>query len=338
MRVITANESEGEEEVGTGSMGVPEDDPTATEWLAEGGLAKHAHRRGYAPPRIVDDEYLERFDARTRILRWLLEHFEDEFLTKLKPLVDSALAKGPLGGGASDLKALPFTLVAHRYLFLRLDSGDWIEPLVKAGFYDWPPAASVDGDGSYFPSVVESAFLVEHAGERPDEVCAAVLAIPDTENPLVVQDIFEIAEVLPTASILSLVPKLLECLRHSASMPWRLALPAVRRLRDDGHTDEARELALGALARGIDESGMARDERQEAIDLLSSDGVAEALVPGVLIDTEGDALAELRRLQWMEERTTGFFVTEQSPLAQEDVGQNDARRVGGLRCPVAALG
>lgn len=290
------------------------EDVLASAWVAQKSLDTYAHRRGSSPPRPLDEDFLALWQERKSSLRWLLGNFENEFLTKLKPIVASAMAQGP-GAGVRGLKTLPFTLVAHRYMFSSLDSADWIEPLVKAGFYEWPPRTSVDSDGNeYYPPWPQSSFLVRFATDNPDSVCDAVLTIPDTENPWVIQDIFAIVEVLPLEAALRLVPRLCDCLRHYVAMPWQEALPVMRRLRDAGNHVEAMSLALAALRRSLEHSGMTPDERAEAIDLLSTEHA-----PDELKGEAEELLATLRRQQRMAENSWSFAVAPQSPLSKDEI-------------------
>lgn len=294
--------------------GIPEDDAMAVAWLDQDSLDQYAHRRGYAPPRLLNTDFLQLWRERKASYLWLLDNFENEFLTKLKPLVASAMAKGP-PQGVKDLKTLPFTQIAHHYMFSQIDSAEWIEPLVKAGFFEWPPGVSVDPDGNeVFLSWPQSRYLVCFATERPDAVCDAVLAVPDTENPWVIQDIFEIAEALPVNKALRLVSRLHECLRHNVSMPWREALPVMRRLRDASHAVEAMGLALAALKPFLEHSGLAFDERPEAIGLLSAENA-----PIELKDEAEELLTRLRRQQRMAENSRAFAVLPRSPLSPEAI-------------------
>lgn len=293
--------------------GVAEDDPMAAAWLAEDSLDKYAHRRGYGPPRPVDSNFLALWDGSKAALRWLLDGFENEFLTKLQPLVASAMQKGPGGGGLKDLTALPFTLISHRYMFLNLDSADWIEPLVKAGFYESPPGVAVDADGrEYFPAWPQLDFLVRFADEQPDAVCNAVLAIPDTENPWVIKGIFEIAKAVPHWLAVRLVPRQCESLGHAISLPWYEAIPVIRRLRDADHRVEAVTLALAALKPSLESSGMSIDDTAEAIGLLAAD-----IAPSEVKEAAEETLTRLRRQQWMAENTRAFAASPRSPLPQE---------------------
>jgi len=295
--------------------GIADDDPMAITWLSEESLAKYAHRRRYEPPRPVDEEFLERFQRAKRTFLWLLQHFEDEFLTRLKPTIAAAVQKGPKRGGVKELLALPFTLVVHRYMFLALDSADWIEPLVKAGFFLWPPSASADPDWNHvFPAWPQSSYLAKFALESPDAVCDAVLSIPDTDNPWIILDIFEVAEILPIELVVQLLPKLLDCLGHPISMPWREALPVMRRLMEAGREVEAMKLAVAALGPSWEQSGMALDELSVAIDLLSVD-----MAPDELKSDAAQPLARLQERQWMAESSHAYPVRPESPLSEEAV-------------------
>lgn len=79
--------------------------------------------------------------------------------------------------------------VNHAYFFSKLESSEWIEPLVDAGFFRDPPPPRERGDFVNYPTWPESKYLLRMAPIAPAEVEQVIGQIPDTDNITVHEDL-----------------------------------------------------------------------------------------------------------------------------------------------------
>src|ERR1700744_340791 len=75
------------------------------------------------------------------------------------------------------------------YFFQNLNSPDWIEPLLKAGFFRRPPSPIREGNTISYPPWVESQYLARIAAKNPALVAKVTREIENTENVRVQHDI-----------------------------------------------------------------------------------------------------------------------------------------------------
>src|SRR5208283_4198309 len=101
----------------------------------------------------------------------------------------------------------------HRYFFDKLNDACWVAPLFQKGFFRTPPPLIPVQGGPYFkaPPWPESRFLARIAGSATADEQARItdiaLALADTENVSVQQDLAEIALAIPPALAVRFVPK-----------------------------------------------------------------------------------------------------------------------------------
>ena len=72
--------------------------------------------------------------------------------------------------------------VNRGYFFSKLESPDWIEPLVEAGYFKNPPPPRVNGDFVSYPVWPESKYLARMAPVAPTQVAEVIRQIPETDN------------------------------------------------------------------------------------------------------------------------------------------------------------
>jgi hypothetical protein len=87
----------------------------------------------------------------------------------------------------------------QRYFFDKLQNPAWIKPLGAKGFFAKPPDPERnerEGTIRFIPWP-QSQYLARMAGERPGEVSAVLLSLPDTDNLSVHQDILIAAAAMP---------------------------------------------------------------------------------------------------------------------------------------------
>ncbi len=85
----------------------------------------------------------------------------------------------------------------YKYFFERVDDPAWLPFLVANGFFKSPPPPERDEGWIRFPAWPESKYLIRVADHSPDEVLAAALGVPETENVRVHEDLMRVAAILP---------------------------------------------------------------------------------------------------------------------------------------------
>ena len=87
--------------------------------------------------------------------------------------------------------------VNRGYFFSKLESPDWIEPLVEAGYFKNPPPPRVNGDFVSYPVWPECKYLARMAPLAPTQVAEVVRQIPETDNINVHEDLARAVIHLP---------------------------------------------------------------------------------------------------------------------------------------------
>ncbi len=147
-----------------------------------------------------------------------------------------------------------FTCYADiEYFFENISSADWIQPLWEKGFFKEPVAQKREGDYIQFPFWCESKYLVRMIKKKQDYkiqklIVDIAIAIKDTKNVRVHEDLADIAfSVIPSLSK-KLVPKLLKCLEspYQLLLPHKLS-PLIKKFTEAGEEEVAFNLAEHSL-------------------------------------------------------------------------------------------
>ena len=91
--------------------------------------------------------------------------------------------------------------VNHAYFFSKLESPEWIQPLVAKGFFRHPPPPQERGDLVHYPTWPESGYLARMASVAPTQVAEVICQIPETDNINVHKDLARAAIHLPAKSM-----------------------------------------------------------------------------------------------------------------------------------------
>ncbi len=149
--------------------------------------------------------------------------------------------------------------VNHSYFFSKLESPDWIEPLVDAGYFTDPPPPRFNGDYVSYPAWPESKYLTRMASVAPARVAEVIGRIPDTDNVSVHEDLARAAIHLSARSMAQWATKEADWISRQPRIehPLDEALGTViDRLADAGMADAAIDLARSLLTiRCVTDSG-----------------------------------------------------------------------------------
>ena len=156
--------------------------------------------------------------------------------------------------------------VNHSYFFSKLESPDWIEPLVDAGYFTDPPPPRFNGDYVSYPVWPESKYLSRMAPVAPTRVAEVIGRIPDTDNVSVHEDLARAAIHLSARSMAQWATKEADWISRQPRIEYPLdeALGTViDRLARAGKADAAMDLARSLLTiRCVSDSGHASSVRE----------------------------------------------------------------------------
>lgn len=186
--------------------------------------------------------------------------------------------------------------VNHSYFFSKLESPDWIEPLVEAGYFADPPLPRVNGDYISYPAWPESRYLARMAPVSPTRVAEVIGRIPDTDNVSVHKDLARAAVHLSAGSMArwaakearwvsrqlrieypldealgTVIDRLARAGKADAALDLARPLLTIRCVPDSGHPGSVRE-PTRAYESGVERSNgeSAGEEDPEAAELAAS--------------------------------------------------------------------
>ena len=149
--------------------------------------------------------------------------------------------------------------VNHSYFFSKLESPDWIEPLVDAGYFADPPPPRLNGDYVSYPAWPESKYLARMALVAPTQVAEVIGQVPVTDNVSVHRDLARAVIHLSAESMAQWAAKEARWVsrQHQIEYPLGEALGTViERLARAGRADAAMDLARSLLTiRCVPDSG-----------------------------------------------------------------------------------
>ena len=149
--------------------------------------------------------------------------------------------------------------VNHSYFFSKLESPDWIEPLVDAGYFADPPPPRFNGDYVSYPAWPESKYLARMAPVAPTQVAEVIGQVPVTDNVSVHRDLARAVIHLSAESMAQWAAKEARWVsrQHQIEYPLGEALGTViERLARAGRADAAMDLARPLLTiRCVPDSG-----------------------------------------------------------------------------------
>jgi hypothetical protein len=158
------------------------------------------------------------------LLDVVLGKFETRFLEPFKVL-DELLAKGT--PATADVKRLrnntPQNSVTLGYFFEKLQSPAWLPLLRKEEFFAHPPEPKATEEGTILPLWPASRYLARMAAVAgaQEAVLDIVLAIPETANVRVYEDLADAARALPSHQAARLGPRL----EQGIALPHQVLLP-----------------------------------------------------------------------------------------------------------------
>ena len=143
----------------------------------------------------------------------------------------------------------------HRYFFDKLNDAGWVAPLFQKGFFRSPPPLTPVQGGPYFkaPPWPESRFLariaVSATADQQARIMDIALAVADTENASVQQDLAEISLAVPAQLAVRLVPKAKKWMNNFTFLlvPLKLGELAIHLARG-GYPSEALDLTRRVLS------------------------------------------------------------------------------------------
>ncbi len=179
----------------------------------------------------------------------------------------------------------------YEYFFDRLNSPDWLVPLKGAGFFSTPPPPRREGKYISFPAWPESRYLARMAGlpEVQETVTQIALAIPETDNVRVHEDLVDVALALPAETAILVIRKVSKWLESS----YQLQLPdklgdLVLHLANAGEKTAAIDLAgkLFSLKTPVGPASESAPEPEGRFDDWHYEKLLERLTPN-LVDAAG---------------------------------------------------
>ena len=148
------------------------------------------------------------------------------------------------------LKAIAKGEAQRRYFFERAKSPDWLKPLAEAGYFQQPPDPVAEGQYISFPAWEQSQYLARMAkiSAAQRTVIEIAVAIPETDNVRVLEDLLDVALAVPADGAARFVPRVVNWIKS----PYKLGIAYKLRdfiphLSQGDQSEAALELAKEAL-------------------------------------------------------------------------------------------
>lgn len=150
----------------------------------------------------------------------------------------------------------------RQYFFSRLKNPLWIEPLADRGYFQSPPKSLSFDDGTVqFPYWPEIQYLKNMCSEAPDQVINLVMDFPKVDNPIVYNEILDIALQLPGEKSAKLKHKMLEYASMEHQFRAHKYVDLLTHWTEEHQTSAALELAEVLIAFAPDPQS---EEKQKA--------------------------------------------------------------------------
>jgi hypothetical protein len=242
-----------------GAFDIHAADHAAVAWLRlsdqrhDERLAPFAHRDSLRAPRRFDEAFRRFVGDVEAIFDVVLERFEGRFLSLL-PSINTLLEKA--NPTAADVRALrgtvPENFITYEYFFGKVEAPGWLDLLAADGFFNDPPHPVPDEEtaGVRIPAWPHSRYLVRMATNPALQrrVVEIALAIPETENDNIHDDLARVALAVPASLAVRFLPKIKQWLkaRYQLRLAHRIG-ELVAHLVTGGEVDAAVELAAAFL-------------------------------------------------------------------------------------------
>jgi hypothetical protein len=187
-----------------------------------------------------------------------------------------------------------------RDFFERLENPEWVEPLRIRGYFKNPPGRLLEDEGRTIalPRWPLSRYLVRVASNEPDyaeDVQKALLAIPETDNDAIHEDIVTAAAKLPGALAKAVAKREIRWLRsvdQIFGLSGRRFGDLIVRLATDRENTAAFELAASLLRPRDGRS----DDVRGMIDSYDYEKVVETILPVLVAADAIESIQLLSRL------------------------------------------
>lgn len=192
----------------------------------------------------------------------------------------------------------------YDYFFERLNTSDWIQPLLEEGVLSKPPPPRAEGSGTWYPLWSASKYLARMASTAPETVADAIRAVPDTENVRVHEDFVDAALNMPPEIASRVVDLAAAWIRSGPFflLPQKLGQLVVHLARG-GQVDSAFDLAAALLALNPKER-IAWSDGDDIFDATDAEALFDAWDYGEILRAVQPALSEVD-----PERSLQLFMT-----------------------------
>lgn len=181
----------------------------------------------------------------------------------------------------------------YDYFFERLNSPDWIQPLLEEGVLSKPPPPRAEGSGTWYPLWSASKYLARMASRVPEAVAAAIRDVPDTGNVRVHEDFVDAALNMPPEIASRVVDLASAWIRSGPSflLPQKLGQLVVH-MAQGGEIDAAFGLASSLLALKPTERIALLDE-DDIFDSTNAEALFDAWDYGEILRAVQPALSDV---------------------------------------------
>jgi len=177
----------------------------------------------------------------------LLEYFfKNEFFRKTKIIDSLMLEPNPVVADLQRLKILFVSPSLEDYFFARCKNFAWLELLINDGFFKELPETVTNEKGSFYIRWQKMRYLLAIADKQPKEVMDLILRLEKITNPLIIEDVVQIALLIPSQHAKRVITLIKsgnwQKIKYSGLLQYKLG-DLVTKLSDEKEFEAAWELA-----------------------------------------------------------------------------------------------
>jgi len=226
---------------------IDESDPIANLWIKvfadEHRWNIYTHRKNLEGPRLIDDDFIQRFQEFQGLLLSILDKYQAHYSILEKKINEFSNISKPTRKDLTEFRnKVPNTQVSYSKFFNNLSNPIWLPLLKEAGFFKSPPPPiKIDGNSISFPQWPILEYLFKMVVINPKLVTETILEIPETDNELIQARLFEIILALPVSQQIIIKEKVIEILvkEKSSSFYSTKGAQYIKMLALNGYFKEA---------------------------------------------------------------------------------------------------